>query len=132
MNRLTTFEKFKLALSRLESYLAEPIVNDRDRSGIIHGFSLTFELAWKSIAKAATEEGLSGGGPRTSLAHALTLDLMEAEEEEAWLAMLDDRNLATHVYSEEMAAEVASRIPHYLPLLRDLEKALENRLAPGG
>lgn len=44
--------------------------------------------------------------------------------------MLEDRNLSTQVYSEEMAIEIAARIPGYLPKFRSLADALSRRLAP--
>jgi nucleotidyltransferase substrate binding protein (TIGR01987 family) len=45
-------------------------------------------------------------------------------DEEAWLAMLADRNLTSHTYDEELAQAVYSRLGAYLPLLKDLQTTL--------
>ena len=47
-NSINNLEK---AHSKLEEYLSLPILNDRDRSGIIKAFEFTFELAWEDIPK---------------------------------------------------------------------------------
>lgn len=42
--------------------------------------------------------------------------------EEAWLSMLSDRNLTSHVYKEEMAEEIVQRITGQY--MKELEKLL--------
>lgn len=98
------------AHQKLEEYIALPIVNDRDRSGIIKAFEFTFELAWKTFQKVAFEEGLEAGGPRSSLKQAFKLGLIKPEDESNWLQMLSDRNLMSHPYREQISLEVVKRI----------------------
>ena len=46
-----SIENYEKALKKLHEFLSEPIVNDRDRAGIIKAFEFTFELSWKTIQK---------------------------------------------------------------------------------
>jgi len=103
-------DNFCQALATLEKFVALPILNDRDRAGIIQGFEYTFELAWKTLQKYAQQNGIQVNGPRLSLKEALRFALIDIADEEAWLKMLDDRNLTSHAYKEEVAKEVTTRI----------------------
>jgi nucleotidyltransferase substrate binding protein (TIGR01987 family) len=42
------------------------------------------------------------------------------ENEQGWLAMLEDRNRTSHTYDEDLAKAVFRRLPNYLPLLDSL------------
>jgi nucleotidyltransferase substrate binding protein (TIGR01987 family) len=46
------------------------------------------------------------------------------ENEQGWLAMLEDRNRTSHTYDEDLAKAVFRRLPNYLPLLDALLKKL--------
>ncbi|MCB9061893.1 MAG: nucleotidyltransferase substrate binding protein [Halobacteriovoraceae bacterium] len=125
-NSIDNFEK---AYNKLEEYLAHPIQNDRDRSGIIRAFEFTFELAWKTFQKIATDEGFEAGGPKSSLKQAFKLNLIQGEKEEkAWLQMLDDRNLMSHTYRDKLSQEVVKRIQdQHRTLLKDTLQRLKSR-----
>jgi len=45
---------------------------------------------------------------------------------EKWLEMMEDRNLAVHLYKEEQADELYSRFLDYLRLFQELASQLEN------
>ena len=105
-----SIENFKKAYTKLEEYLALPIENDRDRSGIIKAFEFTFELAWKTFQKVAVDEGLEAGGPKSSLKQAFKLNIISNDQESHWLQMLDDRNLMSHTYRDQLSKMVVDRI----------------------
>jgi nucleotidyltransferase substrate binding protein (TIGR01987 family) len=48
------------------------------------------------------------------------------ENEQGWLAMLDDRNRTSHTYDEDLAKAVFRRLPDYLPLLDSLLSKLNS------
>jgi nucleotidyltransferase substrate binding protein (TIGR01987 family) len=48
------------------------------------------------------------------------------DEEGAWLAMLDDRNLTSHTYNESTAVEIYKRLRSHLTALRRLGVALRD------
>jgi nucleotidyltransferase substrate binding protein (TIGR01987 family) len=71
----------------------------------------------------AEASGNRAHSPREALKRGLELGLLEAADEEAWLGMLDDRNLTSHLYDEAQVNEVYTRIAKtYFKLF---EKALD-------
>ena len=117
----TVRDSFGKALGRLEEALQAP-ANDLARDASIQRFEFTFELAWKSVKAAAVPEGLECASPRSCLRLALSQSWIS--DEAIWLAMLDDRNRASHTYDEKLAEQLYSRLPGYLPALRQLQAAL--------
>ncbi len=108
-----------LALKKLEEFVASPIEDQRDEAGIIQAFEYSFELFWKTSQKTAENEGLAVASPKQALKVGLQLGILKMEEEEKWLQMLEDRNLTSHTYREEVAKAVLSRIiSTHLPLLK--------------
>lgn len=116
---------FRKALAKLGEFTALPVKNDRDRAGIIQAFEFSFEICWKCFQKTGFAEGLEASSPRQSLAVALQLKFIRAQDERAWLGMLEDRSLTSHLDHEELAREIAKRVMEtYLPLLKDASKRL--------
>ena len=120
MSKLSAVENFGKALSRLREFVAAPIVDDRDRAGIIQAFEFTFEQCWKAFQHIAAAQGIVAVSPRQALEAALRLKLIRHEDEESWVDMLRDRNVTSHVYQEAAVVEIAGRVvERYLPLLED-------------
>ncbi len=88
------------------------------RDAAIQRFEFTFELAWKLLGKLQSRAGLPPAGPRPVLRRAYAAGWIDDEGE--WLAMVDDRNLTTHVYDEALAVALAERLPGHLAALRTL------------
>ena len=118
MSEARGVESFAKALAKLREFTAMPMLNDRDRAGVIQSFEFTFEQCWKAFQRASAEQGISAASPRQALQAALQLGLIADDEEEVWLDMLRDRNQTFHLYHEEIAREVAGQIANrYLPSL---------------
>ncbi len=100
------------AFAELESYLALPVVHQRDKAGLIQGFEFTFELFWKTFQKLAPDAGLDASSPRESLMAAARLHIIAPDEADYWAQMLRDRNLASHTYNENVADEIVERLIH--------------------
>ncbi len=96
------------AFAQLQSFAKTPIEDDRDRAGIIQAFEYTFELCWKTLQAVAQIEAISASGPKHALKAGFELGYVE--DEDAWLAILDDRNLTTHTYDSTLAKQVCDRI----------------------
>jgi nucleotidyltransferase substrate binding protein (TIGR01987 family) len=108
------------AFSELESYLALPVTNARDKAGLIQGFEFTFELFWKTFQKLAPDAGLEASSPREALMAGVSLHLIAAEESAHWSQMLRDRNLTSHTYNASVADEIIERLVHdYAPCFRN-------------
>ena len=105
-----SLENFGNALKTLREFISLPVTNARDRAGIIQAFEYTFELAWKTLQKYAQVNGIQVNGPKLVLKEALKFGLVALEDEDAWLQMLDDRNLTSHAYKEDVAIEVTGRV----------------------
>ena len=105
-----SIQNFEAAFNKLDEYLSLPILNDRDRSGIIKAFEFTFELAWKTFQKIAVDEGLEAGSLKSSLKQAFKLNIITNKNESIWLQMLEDRNLMSHTYRDKLSKVVVERI----------------------
>ena len=106
------------ALDRLDEALAVPPDAPLAVDGTVQRFEFTFELAWKTAKAALQDEGVATRTPREALREAMRAGWLD--DEEAWLSMFDDRNLSSHVYSEEVAAEIYARVRTNAPALRAL------------
>jgi nucleotidyltransferase substrate binding protein (TIGR01987 family) len=92
------------AMEQLRLYLAQPVVTDRDRAGVIHAFEFTFECVWRLLKRVSEEQGIPAPSPKKALSAAFRLGLIR--DEKLWLDMLGDRNLTTHVYNPAVAAAI--------------------------
>jgi len=106
---------FGNALERLKEAVVEyrdnskPSLNGLLRDGIIQRFEFTYELAWKAAKAYLEEMGITDKtSPRSVIREAYAQLLIT--DEANWLLMLNDRNLTSHVYSEEIAVEISERI----------------------
>ena len=118
MSEPRAIENFGKALAKLREFVAMPVVNDRDRAGIIQAFEFTFEQCWKAFRQFAAAQGIAVVSPRQSLEAAMQLKLIDPAEETAWLEMLHDRNMTSHLYQETVAHEISQRVvDQYLRLL---------------
>ena len=112
---LVNFEK---TLLQLKSFLSSPIVDDRDRAGIIQAFEFTFEQCWKAIQKISQANGVQVGSPKQAFSAAIQSGWIKASDEDQWLKMIEDRNLTSHTYKMEIAADILSRIQtNYVSML---------------
>ena len=119
---LHLLKDFKKTIARLEEAVSlekTEIVRD----SAIKRFELCFDLAWKCIKSYARREGIECNSPRSCLKVAFQLNLISYDEN--WLKMLDDRNLAVHIYREEYAEELYSRLSLYEGLFKELAMKLE-------
>jgi len=117
------FEDFKKAIQRLQESL------DLEKSAVVRDsaikrFELCFDLAWKSAKFCAKVKGIECYSPRDCFKTAFQLKLINHNEK--WLEMIEDRNLATHLYKEEYADDLYSRLSDYLKLFQELASQLEN------
>jgi nucleotidyltransferase substrate binding protein (TIGR01987 family) len=105
------------ALSNLEELVSKYSANQTDvilRDALIQRFEYSTEAFWKYLkAYLQTEHNLSGNSPREVIRKGLTAKLYSEEMPQELLQMLDDRNLTSHTYVEELAESIAHRIPDY-------------------
>lgn len=105
------------ALARLEEAVAlSESANTLAVDGTIQRFEFAIELFWKTLNRRLAAEGIETTTPRETLSAAFQAHWLD--DETAWLGMLEDRNRTSHIYDEQMARAIYTRIQHYTPVMR--------------
>jgi nucleotidyltransferase substrate binding protein (TIGR01987 family) len=119
---LNMLRQLKEALTRFEEVMREE-KTDIVRDSAIQRFEFTFELAWKTMKEYLKEKGAGEFYfPRDVMREAFRAKLIEDDPE--WLAMIDTRNLTSHIYNEAMAEQAYAKFSVYLPLIKKFVKDL--------
>ena len=119
--RLASFER---ALSLLrEAILNGPgALNQLEKEGVIQRFEYCFELGWKTSKDYMEANGFVFAVvmPRQVLKEAYAAKIIA--DGEAWIAMLDHRNLLSHTHSPVVFEQAVAAIQErYLPALEQLK-----------
>ncbi|MDB3957873.1 nucleotidyltransferase substrate binding protein [Opitutales bacterium] len=116
-------EQTQRALTSLEELVSKYVQNQTDvilRDALIQRFEYSTEAFWKYLkAYLQTEHNLSANSPREVIRTGLTAKLYSEEISKELLQMLDDRNLTSHTYVEELAESIAGRIPSYCTVMQN-------------
>lgn len=106
------------ALDRLKEILA--MTPDEHRvvhDATIQRFEFTYELFWKTLKKFLEAEGMHPKTPKETLQAAYRLEWID--DENAWLQMLSDRNVTSHIYDQEGADLIFQRIHHHYKIMQE-------------
>ena len=122
------FSNYRQALAQFETFFQPPVLNEREQQGLIKVFETTFELGWNTLRDLLRSQGdASLLGSRDTLREAFRLGLIE--DGEAWMLMIQDRNLTSHTYNRSTAEAIATNIStRYFSCFRQLNRRLEQRL----
>jgi nucleotidyltransferase substrate binding protein (TIGR01987 family) len=106
------FDHFRKALSQLKEAVAlaqKRPLSRLEEQGLIQAFEFTHELAWITLKDFLEDRGVQDlYGSRDATREAFKTGLIENGE--AWMAMIQSRNLTSHTYDEATAAAIASAI----------------------
>ena len=122
-------EDFSRAVSKLHAALEKDIAADElYLDGLIQRFEFCFELAWKLMKAFLDYEGIEVNSPRSAIRKAFqTKFIVDAE---AWLDMLEKRNLSSHTYDEETANEIYNHVARkYIFLLDDFKATMTEKIS---
>jgi len=121
------FANYCRALEELETFFQPPALNQREQQGLIKAFEYTYELAWNTMRDLLRSQGnLSLLGSRDTLREAFRLGLISNGE--AWMLMIQDRNLTTHTYNRSTADAICQSITiTYLACFQELRQRLRQR-----
>ena len=119
---MSRYENYRSNLNVLRRAPEQDLTDEFVLCGIIRIFVIQFELAWRLLRETlehADRLQNTINAPRGIIqAAASTYDFID---EDLWLAMLDDRNAAEHVYDEKMAERlVDSILTCYIAAFEDL------------
>lgn len=125
------FENYQRALHQLTlamRLLEQRPLSDLEQQGFIQGFEFTHELAWNVLKDFLEYEGIQGlVGSRSTVREAFKRGLIN--DGEAWMDMIEKRNLSSHTYNLDVANQLVIAIrdsyyPAYLALQERFEKEL--------
>jgi nucleotidyltransferase substrate binding protein (TIGR01987 family) len=106
------FDNFNRALHQLTlavQILEQRPLSDLEQQGIIQGFEFTHELAWNVLKDYLEYEGIQGlVGSRSTVREAFKRGLIA--DGDAWMDMIEKRNLSSHTYNLEVATQLVSAI----------------------
>ena len=96
--------------------------------GSIQRFETAVELFWKTLGRALEYEGFEERTPRHCVKEAFKLGWLD--DENAWLEILDRRNITTHEYlSSELVMDYYRTIKDLAPEIRKAFDKLRERYA---
>jgi nucleotidyltransferase substrate binding protein (TIGR01987 family) len=112
-------EMAERALATLAEVVAIEKPSAIERDAAIQRFEYTVEACWKAAQAVLSERyGVALASPKPVVRACAQNSLLTEEAARAALAMMDDRNLTSHTYNEEVAAAIHSRLPGHTALLR--------------
>ena len=120
-------ENLRKAVERLSEGILELQANQSSivRDGVIQRFEFTTELAWKATREYLMDQGFVDiNSPKSVMKEAFSYGLIT--DDKIWIQLLNDRNLTSHIYKEEIADEICDRI---IKTYFQEFKALSKRLA---
>ena len=112
---------YQSSLERLSEALGEDITkNSIALDAVIQRFEFTFEIAWKLMRAVLMFRGIEVNSPRMAIKESYREKFFE--DGDGWIKMLEDRNLTSHTYKQDLAKEIYERIKnkHYA-LLKELK-----------
>jgi len=99
-------------------------LDDLGKEGLVQRFEYTFALAWKTIKDFLNAKGVDVRFPRDVIKRAFSDGVFE--DGEAWLDMLDQRNLLAHTYNEaDFRRSVEAIVTMYFAQLVQLQQYFE-------
>lgn len=104
--------------------------NEIVRDSLIQRFEFTYELTHKTLKEALKYLGVTieNSFPRSIYKKAYVNNLIS--DDKVWINLLEDRNLTSHIYNEDIANEVANRIIElYVDAIGELVRNLEDVIA---
>ena len=114
------FKNFSNAFSWLAKTVNRTDLDFMQQAGAIQFFEICSELSWNLMKDYLEEQGYNDvASPRAAIKQAFKSELIN--DGQAWLQLLNDRNLTSHVYNEETANKVYRLISDkYYILFSDL------------
>ena len=87
----------------------------------IQRFEYTTEAVWKCLQLYLKEyEGILCASPKACFREAKKVKLLDDDAANLALEMIDDRNLTSHTYHEEVAQMLYKHLPQYALLMKNI------------
>jgi len=125
----------KNAFSRLkESY--DKTINSQNtadysffRDSTIQRFEFTIEILWKTVKEfLKLKEGIECRSPKSCIRDFFGSGYLSSQDVVTLLEAIDDRNLTSHTYHEEVADKIFQNIKKYLPVVKSVINEIEKNI----
>ncbi|MCX7759844.1 MAG: nucleotidyltransferase substrate binding protein [Hydrogenothermaceae bacterium] len=130
--KLADFEK---ALLRLKEAYQKTIENTDSynytffRDSTIQRFEFTVEIMWKTVKSfLIKQEGIECRSPKSCIKDLFSAGYLDSEKTAILLEMIDDRNLTSHTYHEEVSEKIFGDLRSYIPVLEYIYKIIEENV----
>ena len=81
-------------------------------AGAIQAFECCYELSWKTMQRILAYRGNKIASPRSAFRLAAQEQLIA--DPEIWFGFIKQRNITTHTYNKEYAADIIKELPFFL------------------
>ena len=127
------FNNYSKALTQLRQAVqlaAQRPLTKLEEQGLIQAFEFTHELAWNTLKDFLENRGVQNlYGSKDTTREAFKAGLIENGQ--AWMDMIQSRNLTSHTYNEATAAQISAAIRNdYLPEFEMLHNNLTHLKEP--
>ena len=113
------------AFNTFQEVLHEPY-SKISRDAAIQRFEYTVEAVWKCLQLFLRErEGLECYSPKACFREARGAGLLSEEETMKALEMIDDRNLTSHTYQEQLADNIFKRLNDHAKIMGKLLEQMQ-------
>lgn len=126
--RFANYKKALLQLQNAVELSAQRALSNLEKQGAIQAFEFTHELAWNVLKDYLQDQGNQNvKGSKDATREAFKVALIV--DGEAWMAMIQSRNISSRTYNEHIAeALVAVIVEQYFPLFVALRIEMEKYL----
>lgn len=116
------------ALVRLEELVGKGERSLVERDGAVLRLIFTYEAVWKACQKIlAALENVSAASPNATIRAARGLGWLSDEDARAAIKLGEERNLAVHMYRDEIGRQIEQHLVDHAALLRRWLDALKER-----
>ena len=130
--RLEDFEK---AIKRLKDAYQETLKHKGDeyytffRDSTIQRFEFTVEIMWKTLKSFLFEyAGIECKSPKGCIREFFSAGYLTEAETANLLEMIDDRNMTSHTYHEEVAEKIFNDLHIYLPIIEKVKDEIKEKI----
>jgi nucleotidyltransferase substrate binding protein (TIGR01987 family) len=112
IQRFNHFSKAFAQLKEAVELSEQRKLSKLEEQGLIQAFEYTHEMAWNTLKDFLEERGVKKiYGSKDATREAFKTGLIENGE--AWMEMIESRNMTSHTYNEETATAIVSAIIHF-------------------
>lgn len=92
------------------------------RDSLIQRFEYSIDTLWKFLKLyLEIKHGMEAmASPKSVFKACLNVQIIDDKEYTVCIKMIDDRNMTSHAYLEELAQEISNAIPTYYPILKEI------------